>query len=415
MRKYILKRLVPSLVMALGAAEICWAACDQTLSPGTALATAVASAPNGSTICLNSGDYGNVPLENLSRTGFVTLTSVTSIGAKITPRLWNAHFIRFDRLTLTNMEINNNSSNIDVLNSTFVPNQAGLAIVGSTKVRVDNVDFTKVNMANWAGRLIFNGATYSSVSNSKFIGVGYDPANAGRYAAADGIMLIGQASNNTIGPNNLFSGIKQSECSVAHPGSHCDSIQLYGAGRFNLITGNYFVDDSVFIMAPDGSDDVTVSNNVFDGSSENYPGKIQFGTASGFLFEHNTVFNTNVGMNSKIGNTASTNSTARNNIIRNGRFDVTYGSGCTNCTFTSNLFYTAELAIGTNNLIGIPTYAGNSNPATLAGFQLASTSLGYKVATDGKDMGTNYFGSGTVPPSPTPTLSLAAPRNLHLL
>ncbi|MGZ3795351.1 MAG: hypothetical protein ACXVB1_03255, partial [Pseudobdellovibrionaceae bacterium] len=233
---------------------------------------------------------------------------------------------------------------------------------------------------------------------------------SGSSGSSDGIDVLGQATNVTIGPGNVFSDILQSKC----PNSHCDSIQLYGAGPNTVITGNYFYNDDTFIMAPDGSDYVVVTNNVFDGSSINYAGKIQLGSANNPRFEHNTVINTNVGLNSKIGNTATVNAIARNNIMTNGRFDTTYGSGCSNCTITSNLFYSSGDAGGTNNLIGIPTYVGGASPTTQAGWQLTSTSLGYKAALDGLDMGTTYYGSGPLT-VPTPSSSsLAPPSNLRL-
>jgi len=413
MKTHHLKKIIFFLTL-LGGSQASWAACNQTLSPGANVASAVSSAASGSTICLNSGDYGTVKLDNLARTGYVTLTSASGTGAIMSPSLWNSDYIRFDRMTLTNMIINSGSTNIQVTNSTFIQNKPGLAVVSSSKVLVDNVDFTNVNIPTWPGRLTLNNATYTTVTNSKFVGVGKD-ASGGKSGAADGVMIIGGAANNTIGPNNLFSGILQNLCDVANPGSHCDSIQIYGGGQNNVITGNHFVNDSIFIMAPDGSDKVTVTNNVFNGdSTPTYDWKIQFGSANGVQFEHNTLSNTGVSFDSKPNNPASTNIVGKNNIIKTAGIKTSSGSGCSpNCVFSNNQFGTSGIARGTNNIIGYPTFTGGNSPTALTGYQLTSSSIGYKKATDGMDMGTSFYGSGTIT-APAPSTTLAAPTNLRL-
>jgi hypothetical protein len=416
MKTHHLKKVIFFLTL-LGGSQVSWAACNQTLSPGANVASAVSSAANGSTICLNSGNYGIVNFYDMARTGYVTLTSVSGTGAIMAPKVGNSDNIRFDRMSLTNMLINNASTNIQITNSTFLPNKTGLAVVASSKILVDNVDFTKVNQATWSGRISLNNASYSTITNSKFVGVGSDSANV-KAGASDGIMVVGKAANNTIGPNNLFADILQSSCDVANPGSHCDSIQFYGAGPGNVITGNHFVNDNIFVMAPDGLDKLTVTNNVFNGDAfPTYDWKIQFGSANGVLFEHNTLTNTGVTFDSKPGNSASTNISAKNNIIKDKSIKTSGGSGCTpNCVFDHNLFGTSGKAVGTSNIIGIPTFTGGTKPTTFAGYQLSSNSLGYLKATDGKDTGTTYYGAGTTTtttPSGTTTI-LAAPTNLRL-
>jgi hypothetical protein len=420
MKTYHLKKTIFFLTL-LGSSHASWAACNQTLSPGANVASAVSSAANGSTICLNSGNYGSVNFYDMARTGYVTVTSTTGTGAIMSPKVGNSDYIRFDRMSLSSMQINNGSTNIQIANSTFLPNKTGLAVIASSKILVDNVDFTSVNQATWSGRVSLNNASYTTITNSKFVGVGKDSSNV-KVGAADGIMIIGQASNNTIGPNNLFADILQSVCDVANPGSHCDSIQFYGGGPGNVITGNHFVNDNIFIMAPDGVDKVTVTNNVFNGDAfPTYDWKIQFGSANGVVFEHNTLTNTGVTFDSKPGNSASTNISAKNNIIKDKSIKTTGGSGCTpNCVFNYNTFGSSGSAIGSSNLIGIPTFTGGTKPTAFSGYKLTSSSIGYLKATDGKDMGTSYYGSGAITtPSdttttPSGTTTLAAPTNLRL-
>jgi len=80
----------------LGAPQSAFAQCNQTLCVDGNIASAVSSAANGSTICLNSGNYGTVNFTNITRTGLVTLRrSTTGTAARMSPRIANADFIRF--------------------------------------------------------------------------------------------------------------------------------------------------------------------------------------------------------------------------------------------------------------------------------------------------------------------------------
>jgi len=408
MKTYHFKKIIFFLIL-LGSSQVSWAACTQTLSPGANVASVVSTAANGSTICLNSGDYGNVNLNNMARTGYATLTSLNGTGAIMSPSVGNSNYIRFDRMSLTAMLINK-SKNIQIVNSAFLPNKGGLAVVDSSNTLVDSVDFTNVNQATWSGRLSLNNASYSTITNSKFVGVG-NSTNTSE-AAADGIMIIGLANNNKIGPNNLFSGILQNLCDVANPGSHCDSIQFYGGGPNNVITGNYFVNGHTYIMAPDGSDYVTVTDNVFNGNAtSSYDWKIQFGSANNVRFEHNTLTNSSAAFDSKPGEPASSNAVVRNNTVLSGSYKTSGGSGCSNCSFTRHLFASTSDSFGTNNLFGNPTFVGGTQPTSYAGYQLTSSSLGYQVATDGNDMGVVFTGITNPPP---PSTTLAAPMNLRV-
>src|SRR6476469_1891948 len=85
--------------------------CSQTLSPGANVASAIASAAAGSTICLNSGSYGSVTLSGVSKNPRVTRSSVTSQGATV--RLTfdtGAQGITFDGLTVTGAEFSGSTT-----------------------------------------------------------------------------------------------------------------------------------------------------------------------------------------------------------------------------------------------------------------------------------------------------------------
>ncbi|MGZ3805957.1 MAG: DUF4082 domain-containing protein [Pseudobdellovibrionaceae bacterium] len=385
----------------LGISAVCSAACDQTLSPGADVVSAVTNAANGSTICLNSGSYGTVNLTNISRTGYVTLQSATARGASIAPQLYNTNYVRLQSLTISADILQRAcSSHIQWLNNDFTGR--GLTLTNSNCTSsldslIDGNIFRDYKFpASWYnGHINIVYGSGVTISHNFIGGSAVD-------GSSDGIQVLGQATNVTIGPGNVFSDILQSLC----PNSHCDAIQLYGAGPNTVITGNYFHNDDTFIMAPDGSDKTVVTNNVFDGSTIKYDWKIQFGSANGVLFEHNTLINTGAAFDSKPGNTASNNILARNNIIRSIGIKTSGGSGCSpNCVFTHNMFDTSGYP-GMDNITGAPTFVGGAIPTTQAGWQLTSSSLGYKAALDGLDMGTTFYGPGTLPtPTPVPVIS----------
>src|ERR1700709_2646126 len=112
-----MKKLLFFIIMMV-VSKFSFAACDQTISPGANIASVVTSAPNGSTICLNSGDYGTATLSNIARTGLVTLQSASGTGAALSPQISNSNFIKFQSMTLRSMLIQNCSTNIQVVGNT---------------------------------------------------------------------------------------------------------------------------------------------------------------------------------------------------------------------------------------------------------------------------------------------------------
>jgi len=378
--------------LLLGASQLSFAACDQTLNPGANLAAAVSSAPVGSTICLNSGSYGSVNLFDITgRTGYVTVQSTTGVGASISPQTGNSRYIRFQNLTITGGLQNSCSRNIQYVGNT-VTGPLTLTNSGCPDLATlfDDNKFPNINVGGgYEGRLSLIYGTGITLQNNTF----------GPGGASDGIFMGGNVSNVKIGPGNIFTGISQAACGSVH----CDSIQGYGAGTGIVIQGNYFEKGDTFIMMPDGSSGVTVKNNVFNGNGVSYIDKIQFGSASSPVFQHNTLHNTRASFDSKTGSPATSNALVENNIMDVGSsFKTTGGSGCSGCTFRSDLFSSSANAIGTNNVIGLPTYVGGAKPTTWPGFKLTTTSLGHLAASDGTDLGATSFGSSPVPlPAPT--------------
>lgn len=398
------------LGVSVAFSNLSYAACTQTLSPGADLGAAISNAPSGSTICLNQGIYAEASLFGVSKTSDVTLQSISSRTATVSFIIKNSNHLRFQDLTIAKLDMRNGSvfnQNITVANNTFIgqmlvdgSGEAGVNV----NIVVDNNRFDGINICErcYTGRLQLWAITGVKITNNHFGGGG----------TADGILWGG--FGGAVGPGNVFEDILQSNAGTT--GAHIDNIQLVGGQGFvksASIIGNYFRNGDTFIMAPDQSWDITVKDNVFDGRTTTYPYKIQFGSAKNILFEHNTLINAGATFDSKPVLPASENAIVRNNIITDIRFKTEGGNGCTNCTFTRNLFGPNSIPNGTNNLLGLATFVGSPNPMTWGAWQLTSTSLGYKAATDGTDVGSTYFGSGTItPPSP---IVLQAPKNLRIV
>jgi hypothetical protein len=403
MKTYHFKQIILFSIL-LGSSQVSWAGCDQTLSPGANVASAISSAAAGSTICLNSGSYGSTNLSNIVKTSDVTVQSASGNTASLSLNINGSNHLNFQNLTISQLDIAGGATkNITIRGSTF-KGQAVLRMDGNSNanILIDSSTFDGISVCSncYEGRLEVIGGS------SQPVGVKITNSHFGGAGESDGIQV--SAYGVVIGPGNVFDGIIQGSY-----GRHVDAIQGYGQSH-TTITGNYFVNNSIQIMMPDGGNTETITNNVFIASSGN--NGIQLGTHTNDTFFHNTVKNITVNMDKKVENsTSSSGNVARNNIMINSNFKTVDSGGnaaCNNCTFDNNLFNSSGSAKGTNNLIGTPTFTGGTSPTTWPGYQLTSSSLGYKAATDGNDMGTNSYGAGT-PPPPTAVV-LTAPSNLRM-
>ncbi|MGZ3743946.1 MAG: hypothetical protein ACXWRE_06320 [Pseudobdellovibrionaceae bacterium] len=377
----------------LGSAQASWGACDQTLSLGADLASVLSNAAAGSTICLNNGNYGNVTISGISKSSAVTLQSINGVGATIGITLSSSNLLTFKNLTFSMLTWSDNvNTNIRVLKNTFIGQMSVWGNGNGTPQNnvIDGNVFDGISACNTCneGRLQIYGGGNLVVSNNHF----------GNGGDSDGIQVGGYGT--IIGPGNVFDSI------IYTGGRHVDPIQLYGEVDHETIIGNYFINSNDSIMAPDGGANVTVSDNVFAGNGVDY-WQVMFGSQSNLTFIHNTLANDiGVTIDAKSGSPSSSNVVARDNIM-SGTFKLQ----CTSCSITHNLFINSTDAVGTNNMIATPTFIGGSKPTAWVGYQLASTSAGYKAATDGMDMGSTLFGNNSQPLS---AITLAAPQNLRL-
>ncbi|MGZ3805372.1 MAG: hypothetical protein ACXVB4_14245 [Pseudobdellovibrionaceae bacterium] len=400
------KGLAQLFFFIIGAAlsQSAGATCDQTLSPGANVASAISSAADGSTVCLNGGDYGSMTLSNISKSSAVTLQSASGVGATIgITALSSSNNLIFKNLTLsTLMWSGNANTNIKILNNTFT---GQLYIFGNGNGSpqhnlVDGNTFDGISVCTNCreGRVQLYGANDLVVSNNHF----------GKAGESDGIQWGGYGG--TVGPGNIFDGLVQCLGNTCYT-RHVDSIQQYGEVDHQTITGNFFINDTVGIGTYDSSANVTVTNNIFIGTDTNLMRcVIDFGSSTNLNFNHNTLINVPQMRAGALNYTTGSSGSILNNIFMNYSFSEP-GAGFSG-TVDHNQFTSSDLVIGTNPLIGIPVFIGGSSPSTWAGYQLTSTSPGYKASLDGKDMGTNYYGMVTNPPTST---SLSAPKNLRIL
>ena len=78
--------------------------CDNTLSPGANVSTAIANAPSGTTICLQGGNYSGfrIAKESTNKTSYVTVVSLPGQTANFTSNITfdNARYIRLENLKI---------------------------------------------------------------------------------------------------------------------------------------------------------------------------------------------------------------------------------------------------------------------------------------------------------------------------
>jgi hypothetical protein len=388
--------------------------CTQTLSPGANVASAVSSASNGSVICLNSGSYGTVNFTNIKRSDFVTVRSASGQGARMSiGEVYNSSFIRFDNLTFDSVSVRECSTDVQFTNSTWTAGGGGMVFNYTTscsqsdmRLVVDGGTFASVGRAGYEGRLSVRGVRGLTIKNSVFSG---QPSNSAD--ASDGVMLVGGSTNVTIGPGNVFRDIVQSQCGSVH----CDAIQMYGNGSGTVVTGNYFVNNTVHIGNYDGgSPNMKIVNNIFDRGQSGQ--NLQIGGIQGMLMEHNTFRGVVLGIGTKSGDQQHSGWIVQNNIFDGASFTASGDQqGCgSDCVMRNNLKSSggSTSPTGSNSIVATVLYAGAGSLTNWNGWQLSAASPGKGAGTDGRDVGV-VFGAPTSPaPPPVDTTPPLAPTNL---
>jgi hypothetical protein len=382
--------LVP-LVLALVALPATAGAAVLPANPSS-FGAVFSAAQGGDVIELASGDYGN--FSGASKPATVTIRPAAGAAVTMSVAFSNANNIRVEGVTMRGATVSGSSKNITIAASNFT---SSATIQASSMVNAnivfDGNTFAGIDVCGncYEGRLQIAGQgpgpSGVTIQNSVF-GPG---GNAdGIQDGANGVQILG----------NTFLGIRQTTA------VHSDALQLYGQSN-TTIRGNYFHDNDVSIMAPDGGDHEVITDNVFVGTADYRPA-VQLGSHAGTIFSHNTAKNIDVFMDKKSESpTPSSNGVIRDNIMLNGSIHVS-PSTCTGCDDSFNLYSSSGSSSGANALTGMPAFVGGASPTTYGGYQLAAGSPGKAAASDGVDRGARFVLPAT--PTPAPVAGPPAPR-----
>lgn len=384
------------------------AACDQTLSPGINLASKISSASAGTTICLNSGSYGDLNLGTFTKDPAVLVQSIVPKGASMGLNAQNgANGVIFDGIKFTGGGVISgaNTKNITIRNSDFGTSQLLIltAYFNSNNILIDRNTFGAFNAdGGYEGRLQISWGGFPWAKPSDTLGVVISNNTFGPGGCSDGIQI--GAHGVKVGPGNIFTGIRQGNCAA-----HVDAIQGYGQSS-TVIDGNYFVGNTIHIGFYDGGSSETITNNVF-GPPGDSAQNLQLGGIQGMKMAHNTFRNTVAAAGAKAANSPNSNWVVENNLFVNSHFTAGGDQpGCGNdCIMRYNLLdpQSSSNPSGTNKILGSPIFTGGASPTSLEGYQLAPNSIGKNAGNDGKDIGFNYFNLVI-------TQKPAAPKNLNV-
>lgn len=393
------------LLLLLSMSFLAASGADRSATPST-FASVWSSALGGDTILLSPGSYG--AFSGGSKSSVVTITPDPGTGGTRSNvvfgalNLGSSQNITFQNLTVGGATVGTSSApalHIHLVGITFT---APVCILTPANVNqdtlIDSSSFINIGQSCTEGRLGVRGYN-NTVTN----GVVISNNLFSQPGPSDGVQIIGGAYGTVIGPGNEFVGIKQSGCGAVH----CDPIQFYGASRTTII-GNYVHGNSTGIMSSgSGSDVIIVTNNVFVTDGE-YPDQIVQEGGSNDVFDHNTFANgARIRLCNCNGTGLNSNETVTNNILTGG-LSLTEGQSTSGFTMGNNL--SPGGGLGTNSVTGVPTYVGGSQPTSMAGYALTSTSLGHLAASNGADIGvsTGPVVPDTTPPSVPTGLSAAA-------
>lgn len=372
--------------------------CDQTLSAGANVGSAISSAPAGSIICLGNGSYPGFSLSGVSKSPRVTLRSINRLGASITGLVsisGNSSGFNFDGFNFSSIRITGASTRELTFRNY---NQTGQLVIDGVTVSSPNIlleDFTHNNVSATTApnaRIHFSFAGRSS------------PVATIRRATIDGGCADGiQSGVPFILEDSRLMNMQVGSC----PNDpHTDALQLYG-GPFagTIIRGNYFYRNVQVLAAYDGVDRVLIENNVFDPGpdGERRPCQIELYSDDSSVVRHNTVVYRgasygHICMDRKSVHDAGFGTVVVDNIATS----IVTANGSTVAERSNNLLRSGAK---TGEITGVPIFVGGSNPTTYVGFELAAGSPGKGASNTppGSDVGIN---------KPAPTATLLAPSNL---
>jgi hypothetical protein len=385
-----------ALTLAASALALPAAAGAATLNASpSSFGSVFASAQNGDTILLASGNYGTWAGGNKVVT--IKADAGASPAMKVDFDTGDGGFT-LDGLSGMSGGIANGAHDITIRNSSFSDTMQ-MSGLQNANVVFDHDKFNNIGCdAGCLPRLWLPGQMQQpsgvTVQNSQFIG-----------GSSDGI----QAGTALSILNNEFANIVHGGCNSCHT----DNIQLYGGQAGNgvgtTIKGNYIHDGETGIVQFDGGGRNDVEDNVIAHMSLF---GMDFGGDDSSTIVHNTEFaisGQGLDMTSKAGQN-SVNATIRDNVLK----AIALLDSDSNATPKVNANNMLLSGASGQNFNGTPSFQGGANPTTYAGFALAAGSPGKGRASDGLDVGIRVGGSPPPPgPDTTPpdTTITAGPAN----
>lgn len=386
--------------LALSASPAHAQSCDQTLSAGANIGSAITGAPAGSTICVSNGSYSGFSLSGVSKSPRVTVRAANNLGASITGTVsigGNTNGVTLEGFNFTNIQISGaNTRELTFRNY----NQTGKFTIDGVTHATPNIlmeDFTHNNVSASTAPNARIHFSYSGRSS---------PVATIRRATIDGGCADGiQSGVPFVIEDSRLMNMQVGNC----PNDpHTDALQLYG-GPFagTVIRGNYFYRNVQVVAAYDGVDKVLIENNVFDpgADGERRPCQIELYSDDSSVVRHNTI----VYRGSSYGHIcldrkSSDNAGFGTVVVDNIATSIVTANGSTAATRSNNLLRSGAT---TREFSGTPTFVGGATPTTYAGFELTAGS-------PGKAAGSTPAGSDIGITKSTMTAPLLAPSNLRV-
>jgi hypothetical protein len=362
--------------------------------PGSNVNTAVQNGTGSTVLCFSSGSYGAIDLYSAHPSGIVTIQPAA--GASATGLAFNLNGV--SNLTVTGFNGSSSLETFEAINASMTTAGDSFNITVSNNHVIGGHIMIRDNQRANANDLIsnnlitgFNTVGQGDLQAFRNIGCPSGVIFQGNHViqgsgnGGDGIDTSGADCGSQFTGNEI-EGVLQSTC----PNDHCDGYQDFGGSVNEVVTGNYWHNNSDCILLNDGTTNITITNNVCVDNTSIGSFAMQL-TGNGVTFKHNTVIAP--GMSINIGNTSqgqSTNFTETDNIFNGGELVLNGGQtiGGTGWLNDYNLCENGG-CVGSNSLNGSATFVGGANPTTYAGFALSAGSLGHDAADDGKDLGIN--------------------------
>jgi hypothetical protein len=261
--------------------------CTRTLDGGSNVASAIARAPGGATICLREGTYAAIEASAVKKSPPVTVRPLPGEHAAVAGiDLIDPSGLRFVALHLTDgVSISPSATNIRFLGND-ITGRGGIYLFGDYRIgkRVNNV------------RIEGNEIHDIDYSGHQETGYGYGIEGVGdvRHMIIRGNTIRSTASDyiqsatpvHWVVDRNTFLGPSL----LADHEDHQDLWQIFGGGRDVAFTNNVarHTGTQESLLFQEGAfRKVVVENNLFDHDSRGYTCQIY--QSSGLVFSHNTI------------------------------------------------------------------------------------------------------------------------------